>query len=367
MTLRGFLVMALLAGVALVGATVTVVTEPGSGTLVQAETPAFPALRADPDAVARVVVTGEDGRVELARRGPDRWVATNKHDYPANPRKLRRLIVQLSDMHLTAAKTSRPKLHYRLELEGPEAPATKSHGLRLEDARGTAILDAVFGQRHWRRTGAARSGIYFRHAGDDQAWLAGGGYSLDGGLIAWLETGIVDLRADEVRGVAVSLGAAAAATGEGAYRIGRDSAAAPFTLTADPADGTEERAATATPDPAAPDPDAVARLAEALRDAKLKDVVPAADQPWPADAAQTRFATFDGREIAVEIAEVEGKTWLRLVESSAPGATGEAGETARREAAALAARTAGWSYEISPHLANRLTPPLATLMPGGGT
>ncbi len=359
MTLRGFLVMALLAGFALTGAVVTVITEPGSGTIVQAETPAFPALRADPDAVARVVVDGEDGRIELERRGAD-WIATNKHDYPANPRKLRRLIVRLSDMHLTAAKTKRPELHYRIEVEGPDAPNTKSHGLRLEDAQGNTILDAVFGQRHWRRTGAARNGIYFRHAGDDQAWLAGGGYSLDGGLIAWLETVIVDLRADQVRSVVVAP-AGASSDGEGAYGIARDSAEASFTLTAEQADA----AAASDADPAT-----LNRLAEALQDAKLKDVVPAADQPWPPGAARTRFATFDGREIAVETATIEGKTWLRLIESRAPdggAATDETGETARQAAEALAARTAGWSYEISPHLADRLTPPLAALTAGDGS
>ena len=204
MTLRSFFLVTALALLATAGATVAVLQDPRPVTVVQSETPAFPALRADPDAVARVVVEGPGGRVELSRREGGAWVATNKYDHPAEGAKIRRMVVRLSDMHLVEAKTRREDLLYRLKLQDPDQEGAASHSLRLLDEEGTAIVEAVFGQRHWRRAGAARNGIYFRHADSHQAWLAGGGFTFTSDPVQWLDDVILDIPGEAVKAVTVA-------------------------------------------------------------------------------------------------------------------------------------------------------------------
>lgn len=341
MTMRAFLIMAVLAGLAFAGAVSAVLQAPRSIEIVQAETPAFPALRANPDAVAKVVVKGPDGEVELERRGKDQWIATSKHGYRAETRKLRNLVVRLSDMHLVEAKTKREELLYRLELEDPDTEDAQSHYLRLADEAGLTIVEAIFGQRHWRRTGAVRNGIYFRHVGSNQAWLAGGGYTLDGGPVAWLENVIIDLDATATRSIKV------VDADDQTFTVARPAADKPMI-------------GGAASEPESLDGGALNRMAAALKEVKFKDVRPAAEFDWPGTERSARFETFDGLDLAFEITTVGEDTWMRL----SVAALDDAQSDGQARARALSDQTKGWVYLVSPYAADRIAPSLKSLRKG---
>jgi len=126
--------------------------QPAAGPVQVGDEPAFPALRERPDAVAKVIVTSPEGTFTLTRAA-NRWVATDRHDYPVAPDKLRELVVQLADMRLIEAKTSRPDRHARLEVEDVTEGAS-SRQVRLEDAGGAVLAEAIIGKRRQRLTGA---------------------------------------------------------------------------------------------------------------------------------------------------------------------------------------------------------------------
>ena len=170
------------------GAAVWVTLQQPAASPVQiGDEPAFPALREQPDAVAKVIVTAPEGTFTLTR-AEDRWVAADRHDYPVAAGKLRELVVQLADMKLIEAKTSRPERYARLEVEDVAAGAS-SRQIRLEDADGKVLAEAIIGKQRQRLTGAEPSGTYLRRPGEAQSWLDVGPAPVDGGSETLRNTG----------------------------------------------------------------------------------------------------------------------------------------------------------------------------------
>jgi Domain of unknown function (DUF4340) len=311
---------------------------------------AFPALRERPEAVAKVIITTPEGAITLARGPDDRWVTPDRHNYPIAADKLRQLILQLADMRLIEAKTSQPDRYARLEVEDVGADA-KSRLVRLEDADGTVLAEAILGKRHQRLTGTEPSGIYLRRPDEAQSWLASGGVDLDQGVADWLEQEIVALEGARIQRIEVSPPA-----GE-AYAVVRDTPEAALRL-----DGLAEGEVLKQ--------DAnLNQLAGALATVRLEDVKPVAEVAWPEEQHTVKAVTFDGVEVTLRLASLDDQHWLRIDAAAGASEQPEADQAkaADEQAKGIEARTDGWAYQVSDFLFKRLTKPRADWLADTGT
>jgi hypothetical protein len=378
MTPRAVLGLAIVTLIASVAAVWVTLQQPAAGPVQIGDEPVFPSLREQPDAVAKVIITSPEGKFTLTRAG-DRWVAADRHDYPVAADRLRQLIVELADMRLIEAKTSRPERYARLEVEDVGEGAS-SRLIRLEDADGKVLAEAIVGKQRQRLTGAEPSGTYLRRPGEAQSWLASGGIDLDEQVQDWLEEEIVALDGDRVRRMEIS-----PPSGDG-YAVVRESPDAQLRL-----DGLAEGEK--------PKQDAnLNQLLGALATVRLEDVRPLGEIDWPDEQHTVRAVTFDGVELTLQLATLDDQHWLRVdavaleqpkreqaqqageQTRKASGQTQQAGaeaeeqaqekaeeQTPKEQVEAIEARTDGWAYQVSDSLFERLTKPRADWIEDAGT
>ncbi len=375
----GLLVITLIASVA---AAVTVLQQPAATAVRYGEEPAFPALRANPDAVAKIVLTTPEGTFTLVRETGDRWSAAERFGYTVDRQRVRDLVVALADMRLIEAKTRMPERYSRIEVEDLDAKDAKSRLLRLESEDGKVLAEALIGKQHHGLTGSQSAGTYLRRPGEAQAWLASGGVQIEPQVVDWLDRQVVDLGADSIRRVEIR------PEGGEAYVVERAAAGAPLLLQNLAAGETAKKA------------DDLLPLASAFAGVSFDDVKRRSELDWPNAHHTAVAATFDGVELTVQLAKIDGQPWAifdaREVEAAAPAAASEdqttgapaagggaaaapegAGASAAAgasepETPALAAgdlneRVAGWAYKLPSYVFDRMTKPRSEWLENSST
>jgi Domain of unknown function (DUF4340) len=314
----GLLVVTLITSVAAVA---TALREPSAAPVHYGDQPAFTALRANPDAVAKVTLTTPDGTFTLVRETGDRWAALERFGYTVDSERVRKLIVTLADMRLIEAKTRLPERYGRIEVEDVGSKDAKSRLLRLESADGKVLAEAILGKEQHRLTGSQPSGTYLRHPGEAQSWLASGGVEIDPKVVDWLQTEVVDLAPDRIQRIEIQ-----PASGTG-YAAARDAEGAPLHLLDLASDETPKKDTE------------LARLASAFSGVQLEDVKPRSDLKWPAVHHTAKATTFDGVEVTAQLAEIDGDHWA-IFDARDVGAAAPA-NAAQPPAAAAAPANAG--------------------------
>ncbi len=339
MTPKTFLGLAAITLVATVGAAIAVINQPVTAPVHYVDEPAFPDLRAKPDAVVKVTIRTKDGTVTLRRTSPATWVAPDHYEYPAAAAKITKLVRQLNDMRLIEAKTSNPERYSRLEVEDL-ADGTASRLIRLEDADGNVLAEALIGKRLFRLTGTEPSGVYIRRPGDAQSWLASGGFDLDPEVESWLDQLIVEIKGDQVARVEVAL-----AEGDG-YVVSRTSKDDDLVMEGLAEGETVKADANLT------------QLENALTSVRLAGVKPRAELAWPDAHHVAKVTTFDGLELTLQLALIDDEPWA-LFEATTAGlpADAEAADQVRQRAEAINDKTGKWAYQINQSLYQRLTKP----------
>lgn len=294
-------------------AAVTVVREPAATPVHYGNAPAFPALRANPDAVAKIVITTADGKFTLVRETGDRWSAAQRFGYMVDPKRVRDLIVSLADMRLVEAKTKMPDRYSRIQVEDVTAKGAKSRLVRLESADGKVLAEALIGKEHYRLTGDQSAGTYLRRPGEAQSWLASGDVTIEPKVVDWLDKEIVNVSADTIRRVEIR-----PASGQ-AYVVERASPGDPLALQNLAAGETAKK------------PDDLKRLATAFTSISFDDVKRRSDLKWPSEHDTAVATTFDGVELTVQLAKIDGQPWAifdaRQIEAPASANAANAAST----------------------------------------
>jgi hypothetical protein len=343
--------------------------------------PAFPALRAAPASVDRIIIGSGEDRLTLVAMAEGGWTLAERGGFSVDGAAVRALVAGLVDMRLLEAKTTRPDRYHRLGLAPPDTPQTDADPaagdgtgiqVRLETADGRALADVTLGDHVSRLGGFSEDGTYIRRAGEARTWLASGRLDASRQAVDWLRREIVDLPAETLLSLAVT-------PAEGpAYRLWRPDTQSDFSLEPPP------------PEDVALDPEAVSRVTAALAGLRLEEV--AAFDPVAVASPETAAAAGDGsagdgsagdeataddaaavrsrieavtREdvvVTATLVDREGGAWLRLAAAPAPGS----GEEAEAAAAALDARWQGWQYRVPAWAADRLSLPRDALLPGAG-
>lgn len=337
---RAFLGLLVLTLVAVAAAALVLLTQPGGGRVGGAERPAFPALAERPEAAAAIDIQGRDGTVRLRLGTDGAWSLPDKGAYPADLGSLRALLNAARALMLAETRTSDPARLPRLWLEDPAAPDAQSLRLTVSDASGARLADGVIGRTTNDLVAGQEGGTYLRYPEESQAWLAAGRLSLSPDPLDYLDRSIVTLPADTIRRVVITRPGGAVILAE---RAPGEPALALKT-------GLAEGQAAA--------PKALGQLANLLNGLTFNDVARADSLAFPADATHVTATSFDGIEVRLELAVIQGAPWVRLSAALAAEHTQDAQRLAGTQAFIdqLASKTTGWAYQLPQALADRLAP-----------
>src|SRR5262245_50058879 len=97
---------------------------------------AFPALAAKLGEVGSVTLWRDGSNLTFVRDGGS-WLVSEKGNYPANTAKISQLVLAIADLTLVEAKTEKPDLYPRLEVEDPGKG--KSAEVSIKDKAGDVI------------------------------------------------------------------------------------------------------------------------------------------------------------------------------------------------------------------------------------
>lgn len=339
MTPKTFIGLAALTLATTVGAAIAVMNQPSTAPVAYVDEPVFPTLRAEPNAVAKVTIQTKDGTITLTRTSPETWTSPDRYDYPAAADKINKLVRQLNDMRLIEAKTASAERYARLEVEDM-ADEANSRLIRLEDGEGNVLAEALIGKRLFRLTGDASSGTYIRRPGEDQSWLASGGFDLEPEVEIWLDQIVVEIDREEVATVEIAL-----AEGEH-YSVSREKADDELEFD-DLAEGETLKADAS-----------LIELASALTSVRMAAVKPRGGVTWPEVRQVAKVRTFDGLALTVEFALIDDEPWATF--SAASGKLSndaEAADQTRQRIEAINDKTTAWAYQVNQSLYQRLTKP----------
>jgi hypothetical protein len=250
------------------------------------------------------------------QRGPQGWQVAER-SFPADGGKLRKLLLDLASLERVEEKTRDPQRHAVLGVEAPDSPAATGTLIELWSA-GAPESQPSFALIAGKSAGSRE--FYARRPADVQSWMLRPTVTVDAQPARWLDTSLIDLKAEEIR----ELQGAVAGTAE--WRLSR-AAAAEKTMALESPPG--RAAATA-------DETAVTGLLGSFANLGLDDVR-SGSASTPRD--RLRVATFEGLALHLEGLVDGDKRWIRLrAESTSDGA--------RAKAAALQSRAAGREFEV---------------------
>lgn len=354
-TFAGWLVVAL---ATLVAAIVVTLGQPGPASVGLENEVAFPALRADPNAVRLVRIESGGTSFSLERRDDGEWVSPEKDGYPVDTEQVRKMIVGLSDMRLVEAKTIRADRFARLQVEDVGAEGAESRLLRLEGEGEEALVEVIVGKARSRFTGGVEGGTYVRRPGEQQAWLASGRVEVKVSVDDWLRNDIMHLPSDSIRRVEVTPPAGGTPESEAAENRA-------IVLERPEPDG--EVALEGLPEGRVVDSSQTSRLLSGLSFLTLDDVAPRSRFELPEARRRGVFTTYDGVEITVQLVALQDSDWAlfsaRFLEPE--GQSEDEAAAARRQAEEIAARVEGWLYKLPSHVVERLSVPFDSLHRAG--
>jgi hypothetical protein len=286
--------------------------------------------------VAALKISGAGGAVTLQRQSQG-WSIVEKGGFPADPAKIRQVLLGFAELTLVEPKTRSAESYSRLDVEEPGKEGGHSRLVEIDDASGKKLGELIVGKRRPDRLGSGADGLYIRRPGDAQSWLAQGSVDLPAETKDWVDKKIVSIAAARIG--TVTLTHADGST----LIIKRDKEDAKFAVEGAPPDSKFKSDAP------------LAESAELLDGLELSDVRPAAEVEFPGDGlSRAEWITLDGLTITGETFDKDGTSWLRLKASGS--------DKAADEAAAINARTAGWAYAVLPYKSNAMKTKLADLV-----
>jgi hypothetical protein len=258
--------------------------------------PVLTSLADSLDSVSEVRLSRGDGTATTLQRRDNGWLVVQRN-YPADPSKLRSLLINLSGLRTIETKTSDPARYAALGVE--DAAGAQSHSVKIEVVAGARTWSLLVGKA------AEPNGSYVRVAGAPAALSAQPRLEIDPQPSHWIAPELLEVAADRVQHVAVH------PAGGPSYWLARDARGAPdLTLHGVPA-GRK---------PASPAMvDGMAGLLARLNATDVKERATA-----PLDhRSQASFLTFEGLQLDLDGYRDGGVAWIRIHASEDP-------QTARR-------------------------------------
>jgi hypothetical protein len=167
----------------------------------------FPALEGRSGNVHQVVLAQGDKTITLKKNDDGKsWGIVERGGYPVDAKKVREIVVKLSQAELIEPKTSDPKRYKQLELGDPKAKESESRLVRLADKAGKAIAEVVVGKQRYAAFGTGQSGTYLRKPDDAQTWLAKLDLKAPMDVSDWVDPVFFRIAKDDIKSIVVREG-----------------------------------------------------------------------------------------------------------------------------------------------------------------
>lgn len=285
---------------------------------------------------ASIHVAGHGGEFDVAFRG-GKWVLPGHGNYPADFDQVRHTLIGLAALQAIAHKTDRADWQHYVNLDTP--PQGNGTEFIVKSASGQTLASLITGTTEQLGDPNGTIGLFVRHIGDNQTYLARSVFTPAGDLLSWVNTSVIDLGAARIQQVTVT-----PPRGKG-YTVTRaKDSDLKFSLANRPKTGT-------------PNQQMIDAVPYAVSSFSLEDVQPVASVDFTA-ASHAVGKGFDGLVITVDIAPKGKDLWGRLTASTAPGASPDA----VKDAGQLNAKVSGWAYKLPAEKGKALITDLATIM-----
>jgi len=136
---------------------------------------------------------GDGSRITLQRAAPG-WLVVERH-YPADPARVRELLLNLANLKIIEAKTRDPANYSKLGVEAPESPTA-----------GSTLLEVTAGKKSWSLiVGKSAPGraIYVRQPTEAASALAEPSLTVDPDPKRWIDRLLTDVPGATVHDIAV--------------------------------------------------------------------------------------------------------------------------------------------------------------------
>lgn len=304
----------------------------------------FPDLATTANTVESIHIQKGDHTVTLAATDQG-WVLKERGDYPVSLEKIKQLVISLARTRKIEAKTDRADRYARIGVEdvAPDGGATE---VTLADAQGKPVAQLLIGNA--ALAGEVSDGTFVRIPGEQRAWLAAGIFNVGAEPVDWVDPVLIDLPASDLAEVKVRRPDGGTITA-----VKTDAEAPHFTLRDVPHGQRLKRE------------DAADGMGLVLTQLQLQDLAMADQVAFPAeDTFHVQFHTFDGLIVDADLVERDGKEWVRLTPSTAPGAS----EETLAKVSALKARLNGYAFAVPSWKVASLKRPLPELIePASGS
>lgn len=343
--LRNLAILAAATLVAVVAASVAVVTQERSVRVAFAPRPMFPGLETKLDQVTRVTYTLGRGlrgveKITLNREPGGKWTVADRKNYPAKQDMVQKLLIGVSEINLYEPRTARPEWHRNLGLLAPEDLGSATR-VEFFDGKGNRMAALLAGKVP-DQTGDARGQgmIYVRRDGENQTYLARGRLPLFQSAQDWLDPTFLGIARDEIKRVTLWAGTDHPVVMSRETKDQND-----FILQSIPK-GRVTRGAPI-----------VNGAATSIVDLTFDDAVPAGSLDFPATSPRAVFETFDGLRLSLVLTGGGGALWAKVVAEADPAlaAPGSDMKPVEAKAAEINGRVKDWIYKLPQQAGNQLT------------
>lgn len=313
--------------------------------------------------VAKLEVRTTSQTATIVRKSGN-WHIDSRGGYPASFEKVKKTVLDISQLRVLETKTSNQDHYARLGVADPATKGSDGKRLTLSDEAGTVLAALLVGNDRIRADGGSASGAFYARKPEvTQALLVQGNLNLSADPNDWLDKLVINIDGTRVKEVTIQQ------AGQKPIRIAKaDPDARDFAL-ADMPGGQKLKSATA-----------LNTLATGLEQVNFDDVVPATAFSFPSARTVTEVRTFDGLIATVTLAKVDNKIRAAFKLAADPNVkpaaatpvpTGTAPTptpppvSAAEEAKTLNAKLGDWVYTLPDYKANLLLKQLSDLTTEG--
>jgi hypothetical protein len=159
----------------------------------------YPDLKSELASVTalRIVKAGGAPALEV-KRSESGWTVAERHNYPADEAKLRKLVTSLAEAKVLEEKTSNPESYKALGVEDVSDAA--AGGVQIELDGPKQPIKLIVGKQ---AQGAQSQ--YVRRAGEPKSWLINKSIDTSASADQWLRKEIIDVAADRVQSAEVTV------------------------------------------------------------------------------------------------------------------------------------------------------------------
>jgi hypothetical protein len=280
----------------------------------------------------RIHIVTHDNAFDVTYSQDKGWVLPARGNYPANFEQVRHTLIALATLETVEPKTARADWLAYVGLETP--PKGTGTAITVSDKNDHALASVIIGNTAELQNAQGATGVFVRHPGDNQSYLARAVYPFHGNLPDWLETGVMMVDAARLNTVTVT-----PLSGAG-FTVKRDH----------PSDQQYKLDGPPPPKGMAANPAMVNLIPQLLTDFAFVDVQPVGQVDFSKPVRLVAH-TFDGQNIHIDAVAVKDATWIRL----SAEADKDTPTMQRQEAGMINARAAQWAYKLSADKGRLLT------------